>query len=86
MAKAKVILKQAKTYNIGGKRWIKDVPGTVEGEENIQKYEANGFFTVVRLKDAESKAMKKKAQEEDAEDEEVEEQAASKAAKKLKAR
>ena len=55
--KAKVILRGAKTYNLGGMRWIKDVPKIVHGEDKVKEFKENGYFYVVMLK---SKSDKKK--------------------------
>lgn len=55
---ARVILRGCKTYQFGGKRWIKDVPGIVKGEENIKEYQNNGYFTVKVLEGKKSKKEK----------------------------
>ena len=55
--KAKVILRKARTYNLGGKRWIKDVPGIVHGDA-VKQYKENGYFYVAMLKDSGSKKKK----------------------------
>ena len=47
--KAKVILRGARTYNLGGKRWIKDVPNIIH-DDAIKQYKENGYFYVVILK------------------------------------
>ncbi len=65
MAKARVVLRKAKTYQLGGKRWIKDVPMVVRGEENVAMYKSNGYFHVTMIKDksesSEKSAKKKKS-------------------------
>jgi len=48
-AKAKVVLRGAKTYTFGGRRWIKDVPGVVSGDA-VALYKQNGYFRVSDLK------------------------------------
>jgi hypothetical protein len=50
MSIARVTLKKAKTYTLGDRRWILDVPQIVRGEEDVLKYESNGHFHVKRLK------------------------------------
>jgi hypothetical protein len=47
---ARVVLRDAKTYTIRGRRWIKDVPGVVKGSSVIQSYQENGHFHVTVLK------------------------------------
>jgi len=64
---AQVILKGAKTYTnpTDGKRWIKDVPQLVKGEEKIEGYKTNGYFYTHIIKkgdtDSEGKKSKKKS-------------------------
>ena len=55
---ARVVLKKAKTYSLGGRRFIKDVPQTIKGEENIVEYQNNAYFHVAIL---DGKAKKKQA-------------------------
>lgn len=57
---ARVTLRKAKTYNLGGKRWIKDVPQLVRGEEAVKEFENNGYFRVHILRDGSSEAKKAK--------------------------
>lgn len=57
MKRARVVLKGAKTYTLGNRRWIKDVPGIVKGDEAVKAYKQNGYFRVTIL---ESKSKKKK--------------------------
>ena len=59
-ARAKVILKKSITYTFEGKRWIKDVPGIVHGEETVKLYKANGYFHTVDLEPKKDKKDKKK--------------------------
>ncbi len=73
--KARVVLKGAKTYTLGGKRWIKDVPNFVTDEKQVKEYQANGFFSVTVLKQA------PKPVEEDREDDEDESDEAEEASK-----
>lgn len=53
MSLARVTLKKAKTYALGSRRWVQDVPQMIRGEEEIQKYETNGHFQVKRLESGE---------------------------------
>ena len=55
---ARVTLRKAKTYNLGGKRWIKDVPQLVRGEEAVQEFQNNGYFRVHILEEG-TKEIKK---------------------------
>ncbi len=57
---ARVVLKKAKTYTLGGRRWIKDVPGRVEGEDQVKAYQENGYFSVTVLEGSKKKKKKKK--------------------------
>lgn len=58
---ARVVLKKSKTYTLGGKRWIKDVPQPVRGEENILAFQQNGYFHVTILSKDKDKAKAVKA-------------------------
>lgn len=49
MVVARVILKGAKSYRLGGRRFIKDVPQVIKGDE-VTQYLENGFFHVAMLK------------------------------------
>lgn len=49
MVIARVILKEARSYRQGGRRFIKDVPQTIKGEE-VTQYQNNGYFSVTILK------------------------------------
>lgn len=49
MLVARVILKEARSYRHGGRRFIKDVPQTIKGDE-VKEYLHNGFFSVTVLK------------------------------------
>lgn len=60
---ARVVLREAKTYNISGRRWIKDVPGVVRGSEAIQTYQDNGYFHVTVLKSGTKEAVEEPAAE-----------------------
>ena len=80
MTTARVILKQAQTYSLGGRRFIKDVPQIVTGDE-VDQFKNNGYFHVTMLKTAEKKAAEKLAREEDETDEELEEKSSVKASK-----
>ena len=53
---ARVVLRKAMTYSLGGKRWIKDVPGIVKGESKIEVMKANGYFHVHVLKTGKPKS------------------------------
>ena len=68
-ARAKVVLKKCKTYilpgDIDSRRWIKDVPIVITGNEKVDAYTANAFFSVTRLKDLEDKKKKKKNRDKD---------------------
>lgn len=55
---ARIVLKKSKTYSLGGRRWIKDVPQTIRGEENILSFKQNGYFHVTLL--SKDKDVKKK--------------------------
>lgn len=46
---ARVVLKKAKSYTVGSRRFLQDVPQIIRGEEEIQKYETNAHFHVKRL-------------------------------------
>ena len=46
---ARVVLKKAKTYSLGGKRYIKDVPVRIEGEDQIRSFQENAYFSVTVL-------------------------------------
>jgi len=51
IVRARVVLRGSKTYkHPGGKRWIKDVPGVVEGAAEIKEFANNGRFRVSMLK------------------------------------
>ena len=43
-ARAKVILKKSMTHITGGRRWIKDVPHIIVGDDAVKAFEENGFF------------------------------------------
>lgn len=43
--RARVVLTGARTYTLGGRRWIKDVPGLVVDDE-VKLYQQNGYFRV----------------------------------------
>lgn len=62
MVVARVILKKAQSYKIGGRRWLKDVPHTLKGSE-LAEYVNNGYFSVTFIKgsleDLQEKAEKK---------------------------
>lgn len=58
--KARVVLRGAKTYNLGGERFIKDVPKVVSGESKVKLYKQNAYFHVVELKSAAKKKSKSK--------------------------
>jgi len=68
--KAKVILRGARTYTLGGKRWIKDVPGIVNGDD-VKQYKENAYFYVVMLKDSGPKKKKEKEKQSKAEEPQV---------------
>ena len=59
-ARAKVILKKSMTHITGGRRWIKDVPHIIVGDDAVKAFEENGFFHTTRLKDEKSKNKKNK--------------------------
>ena len=75
---ARVVLRKARTYQLGGRRWIKDVPGIVKGEELIKQYQENAYFHVSVLGGSDSKKSKAK-DESKADDDGVEEKSESKA-------
>ena len=58
MLKAKVVLRGARTYTLGSKRWIKDVPCIVT-DDNIKQYKENGYFYVAMLQSSGSQKMEK---------------------------
>ena len=62
--RARVVLRGSKTYNLGGKRWIKDVPIIINGKA-VNTYKNNGHFHITMLKsktvDVESKPKVKKS-------------------------
>ncbi len=60
MLKAKVVLRGARTYTFGGKRWIKDVPCIVT-DDDIKQYRENGYFYVAMLQSSGSGSKKEKA-------------------------
>lgn len=78
--RARVILKECRTYThpASGKKFIKDVPQIVRGEE-VQEYINNGFFKVTELESKTVKVKKKKNTQDD-----ESEETASKPKKKLK--
>lgn len=49
MVVARVILKEARSYRQGGRRFIKDVPQTIKGDD-VRQYLDNGYFHVSILK------------------------------------
>lgn len=49
MVNARVVLKKSKTYNLRGRRWIKDLPQMVKTEAELEQYMSNGFFHVTVL-------------------------------------
>lgn len=51
MVVARVILKGARSYRVGDRRFIKDVPQVIKGAE-VAQYEQNGYFHVAVLKGA----------------------------------
>ena len=55
MAKARVVLKKSKTYNFRKKRWIKDVPQIITGEDEVKAFQENGFFHTTILKSSKRK-------------------------------
>lgn len=76
MVRAKVVLRGARTYTLGGKRWIKDVPGIVNGDA-VKQFQENGYFYVAVLKSKDAKKTKKSKSD-------AEPQANKKKKKKLK--
>jgi len=70
---ARVILKKCRTYRVGDRRFIKDVPQVIKGDE-VDEYKDNGYFHVVMMKakPADKVAEKKLAAERVLEDDEVE--------------
>lgn len=51
MVVARVILKGARSYRVGDRRFIKDVPQVIKGAE-VAQYEQNGYFHVAVMKGA----------------------------------
>lgn len=49
MSTARVVLRGAQTYKLGGLSWLKDNPKTIKGEDKIRAFEQNGYFHVKRL-------------------------------------
>jgi hypothetical protein len=49
--RARVVLKGCKTYVVGGKKWIKEVPKVIEGKGLIKSFQENGYFNVAVLKE-----------------------------------
>lgn len=81
MVVARVILKEARSYRQGGRRFIKDVPQIIRGDE-VKQFVDNGYFTVSILKgkdeldkstssSAPAKAPAKPAKDEDDEDDDT---------------
>lgn len=68
---ARVILKGAKSYNLGGKRFIQDVPVLINGEEEVKSFQQNGYFSVTMLKSKKIEAASKEEDEEDMDEEET---------------
>lgn len=59
MAKARVVLKGASSYSVGGVRFLKGVPRVVSGKD-VELFKQNAYFHVVVL-DEGKKAEKKEA-------------------------
>lgn len=60
METARVVLKRTKTYKLNRVRYIKNVPTTVRGDDQIKMFEKNGYFHVTRLKETSMKKLKKR--------------------------
>lgn len=85
MTTARVVLKGARTYSLGGRRWIQDVPQIVHGEDEVKSFKENGYFHVTMLKKDAVKAAEKKASEADDEDDDLESNASKSSKLKPKA-
>lgn len=84
MTTARVVLKGSRTYSLGGRRFIKDVPQIIQGDD-VASYKENGFFHVTMLKSDAVKAAAKKARDDDDADEDMEMNASKSSKMKSKA-
>ena len=49
MSAARVVLRGAESYKLGGHSWVKNVPRVIKDEKLIQSLEQNAYFLVKRL-------------------------------------
>ena len=49
MSTARVVLRGAAKYKLGGITWVKNVPKVIKGEDKIKALEQNGYFIVKRI-------------------------------------
>lgn len=58
--RARVVLRGARTYQLAGRRFIKDVPQLVVGDDLVETFMLNGYFHVTELEPQVAKKKKKK--------------------------